>query len=123
MSAGRYDNLSIQQGVEFNLPLALEKPRGTPWNLTGAVFRAQFRYHYKDATPALTFDVQLQSATGGLINLHASASATLALDGGDLPQGFLAGVWNLDVLESPTSSGAWQGVLAGVGKVLAGAAR
>ncbi len=123
MTVGKYDKLVVEQGVIFNLPLTLERPRGTPWDLTGASFRAQLRYLYKDTSAALTFDVQVQSATGGRINLYAAASSTALLDGGDLPQGFRAAVWELDILESPTSSGSWQGLLAGVARINAGAAR
>lgn len=117
MTAGRYDRLIVEQGATFELALALENPIGTPWNLTGATMRAKLRASYAATSSLLDFDVQTESATGGRIKLFAAASATDALPVGDLPAGFYACVWDLEIIPAPTASSSTYRVLEGRAKI------
>lgn len=117
MPAGRYDRLVVEQGATFELAMTLERPAGTPWDITGATLRAKMRASYAEAAALLTFDVQVDSATGGAITLYASASATSALPIGDVPQGFYPAVWDLEILEAPTSAGVVTRLLEGRAKI------
>jgi expansin (peptidoglycan-binding protein) len=65
----------------------------------------------------LTGDVVVDSATGGRVTLFASATATAALTIGDLPQGFLPVVWDLEILEAPTADGVVTRLLEGRGRI------
>ena len=117
MAAGRYDRLVIEQGATFELPMTLERPEGTPWNLTGATLRAKVRAYYAATSSLVDCDVQVLSATAGSIQLYVAASATDGLPTGDLPQGFYAMLWDLEVLEAPTASGIVRRVLEGRGNI------
>lgn len=118
MGAGRYDRLVVEQGATFDLPMRLERPKGTPWNLTGCALSAKLRATYGAASALLSFDVEIVSATAGSINLHAAASSTSALPTGDLPQGFYPCVWDLALVESPTATGDTKQILRGRAKIL-----
>jgi hypothetical protein len=76
MSAGRYDRLVIEQGATFELDVALERPEGTPWDLTGAVVRAKVRALFASTSALIDFEVQTVSLTGGQVTLFLAASAT-----------------------------------------------
>lgn len=117
MPAGRYDRLVVEQGVTFELPMTLERPAGTPWDLTDSTLRAKLRSNYSDAASLLDFDVQVIAATAGSIKLFAAASATGALPTGDLPQGFVPAVWDLEILEAPTANGVVTRILEGKAKI------
>lgn len=117
MTAGRYDRIVIEQGATFELPITLERPEGTPWDLTGATLRAKVRAHYAATSSLVDCDVQAVSASIGSIKLFIAASATDGLPTGDLPQGFYPMVWDLEVLEAPTASGIVRRVLEGRGKI------
>jgi hypothetical protein len=117
MAAGRYDRLVVEQGVTFELPITLERPAGTPWNLTDSVLRAKLRANFSDEEALLVFDVQVIAATAGSIKLFAAASATSELPTGDLPQGFVPAVWDLEILEAPTANGVVTRILEGKAKI------
>lgn len=116
MRAGRYDRLEIEQGSTFELDLEFERD-GAPWNFTSATLRAKVRRTFSDSSSLLDFDVQIVSATAGQVRLFASASATSSLPIGDLPTGFLPVVWDMEILESPTSNGVVRRLLEGRGKI------
>jgi hypothetical protein len=118
MAAGRYDRLVVEQGATFELPITLERPEGTPWDLTGSVLRAKLRAIYAATSSLLDFDVQIDSATAGEITLFASASATNELPTGDVPQAFYPAVWDLEILEAPTADGIVRRILEGKAKII-----
>ena len=117
MTAGRYDRLVIEQGATFELPITLENPAGTPWDVTGATFRAKVRSNFAATASLIDFDVQLVDASIGSILLYASASATDGLPTGDNPQGFYPCVWDLEILEAPTAEGIVRRLLEGRAKI------
>lgn len=118
MAAGRYDRLVVEQGATFELPITLERPEGTPWDITDAVLSAKLRATFGAASALLTFDVQVTSATAGEITLFASASATDALPTQDIPQGFYPAVWDLEILEAPTADGIVRRIVEGKAKII-----
>lgn len=105
MTAGRYDRLEIEQGATLREAITLERPPGTPWDLTGCTLRAKLRVNYSSASALLNFDVIVDDAENGEITLFASASATAELPTMDTPQGFYPGVWDLEIVEAPTATG------------------
>lgn len=105
MTAGRYDKLVIEQGATLDVPITLENPVGTEWDVTGFAFRAKVRGAYSDAAALLTLDVIVDDAAAGELRLYAAASATAEMPIGDLPQGFYPAVWDLEMVEAPTATG------------------
>lgn len=102
MAAGRYDRLEVEQGATFEMTITV------PYDLTNGLARAKARLAYADADPFLTFDVEITgvtatSVTASTLLMTAAASATEALELGECPQGFLPGVWDLEVLTAPTA--------------------
>lgn len=100
MTAGRYDRIVIEQGATFDLPIRL------PYDLTGAIARASAGLSYGDALVDFEVEILSSAATGSRINVHADADAITAytFDDAAKAQGFLPGVWNLEIILSPTAS-------------------
>lgn len=117
MAAGRYDRLIVEQGSTFELPMTLQRPAGSPWNLTGCTLRSKLRATFAATASLIDFDVVVVSATAGSIKLFAAASATNDLPTGDLPAAFYPAVWDLEIVESPTATGNTIRVLEGRAKI------
>ncbi len=117
MTAGRYDRLIVEQGATFELPLDLERPVDTPWDLTSVTCYAQLRVSFGAVSAALDFDVVMRSATGGLVTLYAAASATADLPTGDIPQGFYPAVWDFEIHEGATANPTVTRVLEGRARI------
>lgn len=71
MSAGRYD-ITVEQGVTFDLPISYTNPNGTGVNLTGYSAKMQVR-----EAPASALFVEFNSSysANGFIFLSGSAEA------------------------------------------------
>lgn len=102
MGAGRYDRLEVEQGATFELTITV------PYDLTDGLARAKAKLAYADVDPMITFDVEIAgitatSVTATKLIMRASASATEAMELGECPQGFLPGVWDLEIITAPTA--------------------
>jgi hypothetical protein len=96
MPAGKYD-ITIEQGATFRRNLTVRR-EGVLQDFTGWTFAAKMRAQYSSASAMLTFDVNVISLTGGVIQLYAAATATAALPTYDPPNA-LVGYWDLELTD------------------------
>jgi hypothetical protein len=82
-------NLTIRQGADFSITLALKGPDGQPVDLTGYSVAAQVRKTPATTTPTATFTCGIPSPTQGLISVSLSHDTTAALTAPDV------GYWDL----------------------------
>jgi hypothetical protein len=78
MSAGIH-NISIEQGVTYELTLSVDNPAGSDMDLTGYTFRGMLAKSYFDDTP-VSFTASTLAAAEGKFKLALSAAQCAALD-------------------------------------------
>jgi len=79
MAAGIH-NLTIEQGVDYDLQCQVDQPVGTDLDLTNWTVESQIRKSYYDSSPAATFTCTITSATAGLFNMGLTKTQTSSLD-------------------------------------------
>lgn len=88
MAAANYD-ITIEQGSDFTLGLALKKGHGEPVDLTGVVATAQIRKNIEDTDAIADFTIIFDdNRSTGKLTLFIPASTTEELD-------FVNGEWDL----------------------------
>lgn len=82
---GKRIDLAISKGYTFGPhEVRLTNPDQTPVNLTGSTISGHLRKTPAGADIALTFDVTMVSAVGGVFTFGATSGSTLALSTGKL---------------------------------------
>ena len=80
MAAGTY-NFTLEQGTTFARSLTLQE-NGTAMNLTNYTVASQMRSTHDSSTVVGTFVCSVNNATGGIIQMGMSSSASGAIEEG-----------------------------------------
>ena len=103
-SPGVYNEV-IQQGEDFVRYVNIVDSTGNPVNITGRIYKAQFRANSNSSTTFANFSTSIISATGGRLSINLSKNVTKSIGG-------KTGYW--DLLEQSTDGSIgylWKGTL------------
>jgi hypothetical protein len=81
MAAG-YQELFIEQGVDFSTSITLDNPDNEPFDLTGFEAKSQIRKSYYSNNAAAQFTINIGTPANGTISMALSSSNTANLASG-----------------------------------------
>ena len=112
----RYKNITIDQGSTFtsNVVAYVNSSSSTVLPLTSYTANAQIRKSYYHANTAATFNVWIQDATAGIVNLVLNTANTSAMTDG---------AYVYDVMITNSSTGVKTRIAEGVATVTPGVTR